>query len=149
MLADKSAIEWVLRDPVAAADFTQVTAKPGSLVAACHLTALEIGYSARTLADYRAKIGHQKSLVWLPVTEEVMDRALAVQELLAERGSHRLPIPDLIIAATAEVHGATILHVDSDYETIAEVTGQAHRRLPTSARTDTSAVREPGLDVAR
>ncbi|WP_446223478.1 PIN domain nuclease [Nocardia sp. IBHARD005] len=131
MLADKSAIESVLRDPAAAADFHAVTKMPGTLVAACHLTALEVGYSARSLADYSAKIGHQKSLVWLPVTEEAMDRALAVQGLLAERGGHRLPIPDLIIAATAEVHGATIMHVDSDYETIAEVTGQPHHRLPT------------------
>lgn len=131
MLADKSAIEWVLRDPAAAADFHAVTKKPGTLVAACHLTALEVGYSARSLADYSAKIGHQKSLVWLPVTEEAMDRALAVQGLLAERGAHRLPIPDLIIAATAEVHGATVMHVDSDYETIAEITGQPHHRLPT------------------
>ncbi|MGW6427636.1 PIN domain-containing protein [Nocardia sp. NPDC055053] len=132
MLADKSAIEWVLRDAVAAADFNTATSKPGALVAACHLTALEIGYSARSLDDYIAKIGHQKSLVWLPVTEEAMDRALAVQGLLAERGAHRLPIPDLIIAATAEVHGATVMHVDSNYETIAEVTGQPHHRLPTS-----------------
>ncbi|MDO3649294.1 PIN domain nuclease [Nocardia mangyaensis] len=132
MLADKSAIEWVLRDAAAAADFHAVTSTPGALVAACHLTALEIGYSARSAADYASKIGLQKSLVWLPVTEESMDRALEVQGLLVERGAHRLPIPDLIIAATAEVHGATIMHVDSDYETIAEVTGQPHHRLPTS-----------------
>ncbi|MEU4599247.1 PIN domain nuclease [Nocardia sp. NPDC023988] len=132
MLADKSAFEWVLRDPAAAADFHAATSTPGALVAACHLTALEIGYSARTLSDYNERIGLQKSLVWLPVTEEVMDRALAVQGLLAERGAHRIPIPDLIIAATAEVHGATVMHVDNDYQTIAEVTGQPHHRLSTS-----------------
>ncbi|MGM7646615.1 PIN domain-containing protein [Nocardia sp. JW2] len=61
-----------------------------------------------------------------------MDRALAVQGLLAERGAHRIPIPDLIIAATAEAHGATVMHVDNDYQTIAEVTGQPHHRLSTS-----------------
>lgn len=132
MLADRSAIERVLRDAAAAADFHAVTSTPGALVAACHLTALEIGYSARSADDYATKIGLQRSLVWLPVTEEVTDRALAVQGLLAERGAHRLPIPDLLIAATAEVHGATIVHVDSDYETIAAVTGQPQHRLPTS-----------------
>ena len=42
---------------------------------------------------------------------------------------HRRPIPDLIIAATAELHGAEVLHVDSDYDLIAEVTGQPMRRL--------------------
>jgi predicted nucleic acid-binding protein len=109
-----------------------VTSTPGTLVAACHLTALEIGYSARSHADYIAKIVGQQSLVWLPVTKEVMDRALEVQGLLAEQGAHRQPIPDLIIAATAEIHGATVLHVDSDYETIAGITGQPQRRLKTS-----------------
>ena len=73
----------------------------------------------------------QRALEWLPVSEAAMDRALEVQRLLAQhRGNgHRRPIPDLIIAATAELHGAEVLHVDSDYELIAEVTGQPMRRL--------------------
>ena len=33
-------------------------------------------------------------------------------------------LPDLIIAATAEEHGATVLHYDADYDRIAAVTGQ-------------------------
>ncbi|MGH7870409.1 MAG: PIN domain nuclease [Candidatus Dormibacteraceae bacterium] len=132
MLADKSALEWVLRDDVSAGDFVAVTGMPGALVAACHLTAMEIGYSARSYEDYQNKLDDQRSLIWLPVTEEAMDRAMEVQDLLARHGRHRLPIPDLIIAATAEVNGATVLHVDSDYETIAGVTNQPHRRLATS-----------------
>ncbi len=39
-------------------------------------------------------------------------------------GRHRVPIPDLIIAAAAEAEGLVILHYDSDYEIIAEVTKQ-------------------------
>lgn len=132
LLADKSALEWALRDETTAADFDEVTSSPGALIAASHLTALEIGYSARSPEDYQRRIDDQRALVWLPVTEEAMDRALAVQGLLAAKGAHRLPIPDLIIAATAEVHGATVLHVDSDYDRIAEVTGQQVKRLATS-----------------
>jgi predicted nucleic acid-binding protein len=50
--------------------------------------------------------------------------------LAAHSGSgHRRPIPDLIIAATAELHGAEVLHVDSDYDMIARVTDQPMRRL--------------------
>jgi predicted nucleic acid-binding protein len=78
-------------------------------------------------------ISRQRSAHWLPVNETVMDRALEVIAILAERGQHRTPIPDVIIAATAEVHGATVLHVDSDYERIAAVTGQSVHRLPTLA----------------
>jgi hypothetical protein len=37
------------------------------------------------------------------------------------------PIPDLLVAATAEVHGATVLHHDRDFERIAAVTGQPTR----------------------
>ena len=55
---------------------------------------------------------------------------MEVQRLLAERGQHRAPsIPDLLIAATAELAGRTVLHVDKDFELIAELTGQAVERL--------------------
>jgi predicted nucleic acid-binding protein len=95
------------------------------------MTALEICYSARNLADLDALLAGQRALEWLPVSEAVMDRALQVQRLLAaHRGNgHRRPNPDLMIAAAAELHGAEVLHVDSDYEMIAEVTGQSMRRL--------------------
>ena len=55
-----------------------------------------------------------------------MDRALEVQRLLAARSGngHRHPIPDLIIAATAELNAATVLHYDGDYDRIAAITGQ-------------------------
>src|SRR5215467_2010825 len=97
----------------------------------CHMTALEICYSAPNLADLEALIAGQRALEWLPVSEAALDRALEAQRLLAaHRGNgHRRPIPDLIIAATAEQHGAEVLHVDRDYELIAEVTGQPMRRL--------------------
>jgi predicted nucleic acid-binding protein len=95
------------------------------------MTALEICYSAPNLADLDALLAGQRALEWLSVNEAMMDRALEVQRLLAaHRGNgHRRPIPDLIIAATAELHNAEVLHVDGDYEMIAEVTGQAMRRL--------------------
>lgn len=58
------------------------------------------------------------------------DRAVEVQALLADRGRHRAPsVPDLIVAAIAELAGLTILHLDKDFELIAEVTGQSTERL--------------------
>jgi hypothetical protein len=55
-----------------------------------------------------------------------MTRALDVHRALAANGQHRhFRLPDLVIAATAEVHGAAILHYDTDYDRIAAVTGQA------------------------
>jgi len=55
-----------------------------------------------------------------------------VQVALACTGKHRAPsIPDLIIAATAELAGLTVLHVDKDFEVIAGITGQPLERLRT------------------
>jgi len=129
LLADKSALEWARRDGRARAAFLDL--RTAHVIAACHVTALEICFSARNLADLEALLAGQRALEWLPVTEAAMDRALEVQRLLAAHAGngHRRPIPDLIVAATAELHSAEVLHVDSDYEMIAEVTGQPMRRL--------------------
>ena len=59
------------------------------------------------------------------LTPAIEDRALEVQLLLADRGQHRAPsIPDLLIAATAEKAGLTVLAVDKDFGLIAAITGQ-------------------------
>lgn len=66
------------------------------------------------------------------LTPAIEDRALEVQLLLADKGKHRGPsIPDLIIAATAELGGLTVLHVDKDFDIIAAVTRQSMERLTT------------------
>ena len=64
------------------------------------------------------------------LTPTIEDRALEVQMLLADIGKHRAPsIPDLLIAATAELVGLTVLHVDKDFDVISEITGQPTHRL--------------------
>jgi predicted nucleic acid-binding protein len=63
-------------------------------------------------------------------TPAIEDRAVEVLTLLADRGQHRAPsIPDLIIAATAEIAGLTVLHLDKDFEIISSITGQPLERL--------------------
>jgi predicted nucleic acid-binding protein len=93
--------------------------------ATCAVTDLEVLFSARSPADYERIRTHQAALTALPITPEVCDRALDVQGELAAKSQHRgVSIPDLLIAACAEVNGATVLHYDSDYDLIASVTGQ-------------------------
>jgi predicted nucleic acid-binding protein len=41
-------------------------------------------------------------------------------------------VPDLVIAATAELADLTVLHVDKDFELIADITGQPLERLALS-----------------
>ncbi|WP_353511199.1 PIN domain nuclease [Intrasporangium sp.] len=102
------------------------------LVRITTMTRLEVGYSARTAADARSVFGTPPISV-MPVeylTPAIEDRALEVQLLLADRGRHRAPsIPDLLIAAIAELAGLTVLHLDKDFELIAELTGQHTERL--------------------
>lgn len=67
------------------------------------------------------------------ITPAIEDRAEQVQMLLAGRSQHRAPsIPDLLIAATAEKAGVTVLAVDKDFDLIAEVTGQPVETLALS-----------------
>ena len=102
------------------------------LVRISTVTRLEVGYSARTAADHRVLLG-EPPISSMPVeylTPRIEDRALELQFALAERGQHRAPsAPDLLIAATAELAELTVLHLDKDFELIAEVTGQPLERL--------------------
>ena len=105
------------------------------LVRITTVTRLETGYSARTGPDLRAGL-QRPPLSSMPVeylTPAVEDRSVEVLALLADRGQHRTPsIPDLIIAATAELAGLTVLHLDKDFDIIAQITGQPMERLATA-----------------
>jgi len=102
------------------------------LVRISTVTRLEVGFSARSAADHRTLFA-EPPLASLPVeylTPKIEDRSVEVQSALAERGQHRAPsIPDLLIAATAELAELTVLHLDKDFELIAELTGQPVERL--------------------
>lgn len=66
------------------------------------------------------------------LTPAIEDRACEVLALLADRGQHRAPsLPDLIVAAAAELAGLTVLHLDQDFDVIAKITGQPVERLNT------------------
>lgn len=98
------------------------------LVRMTGITHLEIGYSMRSAEQSRLEFT-SPPLSLMPVehlTPGIERRALEVQQLLGDRGQHRAPsIPDLLIAATADLAGCTMLAVDKDFDLIAEVTGQA------------------------
>ena len=104
------------------------------LVAISTVTLLEAGFSARSAADLSRAMG-SPPLAAMPVeylTPAAEDRAVEVQRLLAERGQHRAPtIPDLLIAAAAELSQRTVLHLDKDFDLIAELTAQRVQRLRT------------------
>jgi len=128
-LIDKSALTRLAASP----DAAEWAARIGrGLVRITTVTRLEIGYSARSGPDLRAGL-QRPPLSSMPVeylTPAIEDRSVEVLTLLADRGQHRAPsLPDLIIAATAELAGLTVLHLDKDFEVIADITGQPVERL--------------------
>ena len=94
-------------------------------VATCAMIDLEVLYSARNHAEHvRTRTRREFAYQRVVLTDGIFQRAIEVQGMLAQRSQHRLPIPDLIIAAAAETAGMTVLHYDSDFDTIAAVTNQ-------------------------
>jgi predicted nucleic acid-binding protein len=129
-LIDKSALVRLGAAPDGAEWATRIER---GVVRISTLTRLEIGFSARTGPELRAGL-RQPPLASMPVeylTPAIEDRAVEVQALLADRGHHRAPsVPDLLIAATAELAGLIVLHQDKDFELIAGITDQPLERLP-------------------
>lgn len=128
-LIDKSALARLGASPDA---HTWAERIERGLVRVSTVTRLEIGFSARTGEELRRSY-EKPPLVAVPVeylTPAIEDRAVEVQRHLADRGHHRaVSIPDLLIGATAELAGLVVLHVDKDFELVAEVTGQPLERL--------------------
>jgi hypothetical protein len=130
-LIDKSALVRLADSPDADEWANRISR---GLVRLAAVTRLEVGFSARTGAQARTA-WRSAPLAAMPIeylTPAIEDRAVEVQLLLADKGKHRAAsVPDLIIAATAELAGLSVLHLDKDFELIAKITGQPTERLRT------------------
>jgi hypothetical protein len=128
-LIDKSALVRLSRSTDASEWANRIER---GLVRITTFTLLEVGYSARSASELASGL-HRPPVSAMPVeylTPAIEDRAVAVLVALADRGQHRAPsIPDLLIAATAELAGLTVLHLDKDFDVIAAVTGQPMQRI--------------------
>lgn len=126
-LLDKSAAARSA-DPQVARELEELA---GS-ISVCPVGELEQLYSARSASDYeRFKSALHDVFEVVAAPPDLLDRALALQQDLAHHHGmwHRTSIPDLLIAETALHHGLGVVHVDRDYERIAEVRPLVVRRL--------------------
>jgi predicted nucleic acid-binding protein len=121
-LVDKSALARMPLEPVRRRLAPIIEAGEA---ATCSIVDLEVLYSVRSFEEHE-RTRRRRSLAYekVPLSEDVFERAMAVQGELAKSGRHRVPIPDLLVAAAAEKGGLTVLHYDSDYDTIGDITGQ-------------------------
>jgi predicted nucleic acid-binding protein len=127
---------WILDKSAAAragnpAIDAQLEALVGSL-AVCPVGELEQLYSARSADDYDAlKADLRDNFEMVGAPPDLLNRALRLQHDLAHHHGmwHRTPIADLLIAEIALYHGLGVVHVDGDFDRIAEVRPLAVRRL--------------------
>jgi predicted nucleic acid-binding protein len=127
---------WILDKSAAARSVEPLVAEQlEELAGALHLCPveeLEQLHSARSAVDYdRLKSDLHRSFDVVATPPDLLDRALELQRDLAHHHGmwHRTSIADLFIAETALHHGLGVVHVDRDFERIAEVRPLTVRRL--------------------
>jgi hypothetical protein len=110
LLADKSALQRA----------TSAIFELGE-ICVCAVVRIELLYSARGATDYAVMEERLTIFRELCMNAETIATAVAAHRELGQKGRHRIPIPDLLIAACAQQHQAAVLHVDRHYDVLAEV----------------------------
>jgi predicted nucleic acid-binding protein len=123
-LADKSAWEQTRYDKAARQRLHEL--REAGQLAVCVVSMAELLYSARNADELARMRLDLSSLPYLHMSPTAEQHLADTMTAMALRGQHRTPIPDLMLAAIAHAHSAVVLHYDSDYERIADVTGQSH-----------------------
>lgn len=95
----------------------------------CAITRMEILYSARSADDYATLQSDLTAYRDLRIDYATMSAAESAQRELARSGQHRVSLPDLVIGACAQQHGADVLHVDRHFDVLAETFGFRSLRL--------------------
>ena len=129
-LADTSAWTNRHKDTAVSADFESRLV--AGQIATCAIVKMELLWEARDGAGFRDRRIRLEALEELPIDAAVWKRALDVFELLASHAPlhHRqVKLPDLLVAAAAELDGIAVCHYDRDFDVIAEVTGQTVRAI--------------------
>ncbi len=101
-------------------------------IATCEMVTLELLWTVRDHTDFVAARAELETLPQVSIGERVWRRATDVFETLATEGPlhhRRVRIPDLLIAAAAELAEIPVCHYDADFELIAGVTGQPVRAI--------------------
>lgn len=120
-VADTSA--WARASAPAVAPAWEAAARAGDLVG-CPVVTLELLFDARDAAQVERVADALGALRQAPLTRAVTDAAIAGIRELARRGSagsHRVRVPDALVAAAAAERGFGVLHYDHHFDRLATV----------------------------
>jgi predicted nucleic acid-binding protein len=87
----------------------------------CAITRMEILYSARSAEDFATLQDDLSAYRDLRIDHATLTSAESGQRELAARGRHRVSLPDLLIGACAQQHGADVLHADRRFDVLADI----------------------------
>lgn len=85
------------------------------------ITKLEILYSSRGAADLDLLASGLDQLRHVPIDEGVVRHARFAMRDLAARASHRIPVVDYLVAASAAQRSLGVLHYDRHFDLLAGV----------------------------
>ena len=92
-------------------------------VATCAPVMIEVLYTARNAEELDEVEARLRGIREIPVTRSVTQAAIWAMRELARKGAlhHRVPLPDLLVAAAAQEAGVGVLHCDRHFDRLAEV----------------------------
>ena len=127
-LADTSAWTNRHKDPAVDRDFEERIL--ADEVATCPMVVMELLWTTQSQQEFEDLRRDLDALAKVPNDQDSWDRAMDVWRELVVQGRHRqVKIPDLLVAASADIAGLPVCHYDRDFDVIATITGQRVRAI--------------------
>jgi predicted nucleic acid-binding protein len=127
-LADTSAWTNRHKDPTVDRDFEERIL--ADEIATCPMVVVELLWTTQSQREFEDLRGDLDALAKVPNDHDSWDRAMDVWHELVSQGRHRqVKIPDLLVAASADIAGLPVCHYDGDFDVIATITGQPVRAI--------------------
>jgi predicted nucleic acid-binding protein len=127
-LADTSA--WTNRHKDPAVDRDLEERILADEIVTCPMVVMELLWTTQSQQEFEDLRRDLDALAKVPSDQDSWDRAMDVWRELVIQGRHRqVKIPDLLVAASADIAGLPVCHYDGDFDVIATITGQPVRAI--------------------
>jgi predicted nucleic acid-binding protein len=99
-------------------------------IATCPMVVMELLWTTHSQREFEDLRRDLDVLAKVPNDRDSWDRAMDVwRELVVQGRQRQVKIPDLLVAASADIAGLPVCHYDGDFDVIATITGQPVRAI--------------------